>query len=305
MARKPRLDIPGAYHHVMVRGVDRQPIFRYERDFRSYLERLEEALRFGWVRVEAYCLMTNHLHLLVESLSGEISRFMHRVNSVFAARFNQIHDRVGHLFQGRFKSKLLLGSEGVFEVGRYIHMNPVQAKIVRDPRDYKWSSMRGLYLDSSEPVLGNRRLRSPFTGPAGASDFLRFTTARSEFVVTPEGWLDQEELYGPEDHPSSSIPNGAPTAMRADDQFDRILHKVSAEFSIPVERLLGAWRDSHAGTAKGVAAAILSVCTTLTSAEIAVKLGYRSPGGVRQAIQRIRVTAASDRQLQDFIRNAI
>ncbi|OIO09859.1 MAG: hypothetical protein AUJ52_05675 [Elusimicrobia bacterium CG1_02_63_36] len=289
----------------MVRGVDRQPIFRSERDFRRYLDSMEEALRFGWVRIEARCLLMNHLHLLIESLTGEMWRYMHRVNSNFAARFNRIHNRVGHLFQGRFKSKILLSNEAVFEVGRYIHMNPVQAGIVRDPRDYRWSSMKGLYLNRPEPLSGNRRLRSPFSGPDGAEDFFRFTTARSEFIETADGWLDQEGLYETENSPSASPANASVGVVRTDEVFERVLRVVSAEFGIPIDRLINAWRDRHAGYAKGVTAAILSMSSPLTSAEIAERLRYRSPGGVRQAVQRIREVASRDLSLRKFINSFV
>ena len=142
MARQPRIDYPGAAHHVMNRGADHQAIFRDNSDRRGFLNLWSRAVaRFGIV-VVSYCLMGNHFHLLVESPNAQLSRSLQFVMQMYTQRFNARHGRDGALFRGRFHS-VLIDSDIYFErVGRYIELNPVAAGLVPAERlsDYEWSS---------------------------------------------------------------------------------------------------------------------------------------------------------------------
>ena len=142
MTRPLRLEFPGALVHVTSRGNEKRPTFLDDRDRRRFLELLGEAVRrFSWI-LTAYVLMSNHYHLLLE-LSGEtLSDGMKWVNGEYAKWFNRVHDRVGHLFQGRFHSSIIERQVYFEEVLRYVVLNPVRAEMVASPADYEWSSYR-------------------------------------------------------------------------------------------------------------------------------------------------------------------
>jgi len=142
MARPLRLEIPGAFYHVLARGNERKDIFLDAQDYRRFLRTLGDAAGRHGLRVHAYCLMPNHYHLLLETIRPELSSGMHRINSLYSQHFNRRHDRIGHLFQGRLKA-LLVGKNSYFlAVHRYIHQNPILAELARRPWDYEWSSCR-------------------------------------------------------------------------------------------------------------------------------------------------------------------
>jgi putative transposase len=142
MARPLRIEFAGALYHLMSRGDGREAIYRTDADRRLHLKALAETCeRFNW-RCHAYCLMGNHYHLLVETPEANLSRGMHHFNGVYTQRFNRAHERVGHVFQGRFNSVLVEKDSYLLELARYIVLNPVRAGMVRSAADWPWSSYR-------------------------------------------------------------------------------------------------------------------------------------------------------------------
>jgi len=142
MVRPLRLEYAGAVYHVTSRGNDRQAVFLSDRDRELFLDILDETVgRQGWL-CHAYCLMDNHYHLLIETPLGELSKGMMRLNQLYTQKFNRLHGRVGHLFQGRYKRILVEKESHLLEVARYIVLNPVRARIATDPSEWKWSSYR-------------------------------------------------------------------------------------------------------------------------------------------------------------------
>jgi REP element-mobilizing transposase RayT len=129
---------------VIARGNERKAVFRDDRDREEYLDRLDRyRQRFGF-SLYAYCLMTNHVHLALEEGEGRLSRIMHALQSSYTLWFNRRWRRVGHLFQGRFKSFLVDRDEYLVALLRYIHDNPVRAGMVKSAEVYRWSSDRYL-----------------------------------------------------------------------------------------------------------------------------------------------------------------
>ena len=127
MARPLRIEYPGAFYHITTRGVGRQDIFFDEADKQMFLEKLGDVQEKWGLVVHGYCLMSNHYHLEVETLEGNISRSMQWLNHVYAGYINKKYKRVGHLFQGRFKSILIEAETHLHILTRYIHLNPVRA----------------------------------------------------------------------------------------------------------------------------------------------------------------------------------
>ena len=140
MARPLRLQFPGGIYHVTARGNDRRPIFEDDDDCARFLIVLASIVARYHVLCHAYCLMGNHYHLLLETPEANLSLAMRQLNGVYAQRFNRQHDRGGHLLQGRFGAQLVDGDTYLWEVCRYIVLNPVRAGLVVHPRQWRWSS---------------------------------------------------------------------------------------------------------------------------------------------------------------------
>jgi putative transposase len=151
MARPLRLEFAGALYHVTSRGDGREAIFRGDGDRLVFFEVLAGMWeRFNWV-IHAYCLMTNHYHLLVETPDGNLATGMREPNGVYTQRFNRIHRRVGHVFQGRYKAILVQKETYLLELARYVVLNPVRARMVASAGDYRWSSYRAMIRNAAPP----------------------------------------------------------------------------------------------------------------------------------------------------------
>jgi putative transposase len=142
MARPLRIEFEGALYHITSRGNAGAKIFFTESSRQAFLDILGEVVkRYGWI-CHAYCLMTNHYHLLIETPNANLSRGMRHLNGVYTQWVNRHMKRTGHIFQGRFKSILVERESHLLELARYVVLNPVRAKMVRTPRDWRWSSYR-------------------------------------------------------------------------------------------------------------------------------------------------------------------
>src|SRR5215813_8642796 len=142
MARPLRIEYDGALYHVTSRGNDRKAIFKDNSDRELFLNTLARVTeRFHWI-CHGYCLMNNHYHLVIETPDGNLSKGMRQLNGVYTQAFNERHRRVGHIFQGRFKGILVQKDSHFMEVCRYVVLNPVRAKAVSHPGQWKWSSYR-------------------------------------------------------------------------------------------------------------------------------------------------------------------
>ncbi|HEX7028346.1 MAG TPA: transposase [Gammaproteobacteria bacterium] len=142
MARPLRLEFAGALYHITSRGDGREDIYLSDGDRTMFLEVLSEVCeRFNW-ECHAYCLMSNHYHLLIETPDANLSQGMRQLNGVYTQRFNRVHGRVGHVFQGRYKGILVEKDSYLLELARYIVLNPVRAGMVRSAKDWPWSSYR-------------------------------------------------------------------------------------------------------------------------------------------------------------------
>jgi putative transposase len=140
MARKPRIEFKGAFYHVITRGNQRQKIFKDKDDFLKYLEILfNYKIRYKYF-LYAYMLMNNHVHLLIEIQETPLSKILQGINQSYTTHFNRKYKTVGHLFQGRYKAILCDRDEYLLSLIKYIHLNPVRAKIVKTPAEYQWSS---------------------------------------------------------------------------------------------------------------------------------------------------------------------
>ena len=140
MSRPLRLEFPGAYYHITSRGDGQEAIYLSKEDYHRFLTLFGEVCTdYNW-RCHAYCLMTNHYHLVVETPEGNLSRGMRQLNGIYTKRFNRQHKRVGHVFQGRYKAILVDADAYRMELSRYVVLNPVRARMVKTAGQWAWSS---------------------------------------------------------------------------------------------------------------------------------------------------------------------
>lgn len=151
MARPLRVEFPGAFYHITSRGNEKKIIFNSDEDRERFFRYLKEACRRFAVRIHAYCLMGNHYHLLLETPQANLCRYMQMINSGYTTYFNFKHRRSGHLFAGRYKAILIEEDSYAQELSRYIHLNPVRARIVRTPEEYAWSSYNYYICSKKSP----------------------------------------------------------------------------------------------------------------------------------------------------------
>ena len=155
MARGLRFDFPGAVHHVMARGNNGRDIFDTADAGQRFLSILADTVeRNGW-QLYSYCLMPNHYHLLIETPAGGLGRGMKRLNGVYTQWYNAKQARTGHLYQGRYRSKLVDKDAYLLQLVRYIARNPVRAGLADQPERWLWSSSRALFGQVAPPAFLN------------------------------------------------------------------------------------------------------------------------------------------------------
>ena len=151
MARPLRIEYAGAIYHVTSRGDRREAIYLNDEDRCSWLEIFGSVCeRFNW-RCHAWCLMDNHYHIVVETVEGNLSKGMRQLNGVYTQAHNRRHNRVGHVFQGRFKGILVDRESYLLELSRYVVLNPLRAQMVKQLVHWRWSSYRSMIGKSEIP----------------------------------------------------------------------------------------------------------------------------------------------------------
>jgi len=151
MSRPLRIEYPGAYYHVMNRGAGGKAIYAQDEHRQIFLVLLGEINEMFSAQTHAYCLMDNHYHLLMCTPKGNLSRVMRHLNGVYTQRYNRTKKTDGPLFRGRYKAILIDADAYLLNVSRYIHRNPVEARIVTDPEKYAWSSYNAYVGEQTTP----------------------------------------------------------------------------------------------------------------------------------------------------------
>lgn len=215
MARPLRIEFTGALYHITSRGDRREDIYVDDADRVGFLQLLGEVCdRFNWA-CHAYCLMSNHYHLLVETHEPTLAKGMRQLNGVYTQRFNRRHHRVGHVFQGRYKAILVHKESYLLELARYIVLNPVRAAMVRSARDWPWSSYRATADDDDKPEwLNVDWILSAFDRNRAAArmSYRRFVSAGGD-QASPWDELKQQTYLGSDSFVEAML-------ARIDDQTD-------------------------------------------------------------------------------------
>lgn len=153
MSRRPRVFAPGLLYHVIVRGNQRRKTFRRDEDYKAYLDRLEKYRGRCRVKIYAYCLMPNHVHLLLETGTTPLAKLMQGLQQSYTQYFNRGYRKVGHLFQGRYKAIICDKDKYLLSLIRYIHLNPVRAGLSKRPERYAYSGHASYLMNGTPKVI--------------------------------------------------------------------------------------------------------------------------------------------------------
>ncbi len=140
MPRQARVQSPTNYYHIMLRGNNRENIFSKDEQKRLFLDCLKKQEEEQLIEVAAYCLMDNHVHIVIKAELNNLAKAIKGINIKYAMSFNLQQNRIGHVFQDRYRSEIITDDKYLLQVIRYVHNNPVKAKIVKSPEEYVWSS---------------------------------------------------------------------------------------------------------------------------------------------------------------------
>jgi REP element-mobilizing transposase RayT len=255
MPRGPRVDFAGAVHHVYARGIEKRPIYLDDADRKSFLDRIGKNLPKWGMRCLAWSLMPNHFHLLLQSDKGCLPSFMHCLLTGYSMRFNERHQRVGHLFQNRYKSPVVC-KDGYFrDVVRYIHLNPVRSEIVRsipELEEYPWTGHRHIIRGGSPAWQDTGLLQTEFDDPRDVTGWVR--RYRDYIEKVPEGTF---QAYGVEDGgPECDVALSGTIGLQEYQEsesykvFADLLQRIAATNGVPATEVLGGDRGYTAVRAR-------------------------------------------------------
>ena len=294
MSRSYRLQGEGLLYHITSRGDDRKKIFINETDYQKFLEYLRISQEKFQFYLYAYCLMGNHYHLLLETTQPNLSRIMQSLNTAYTVYYNVKRKRSGHLFQGRYKSILVDKDSYLLELTRYIHLNPVRAKIVDRPEKYQWSSYNE-YLNKNNDSLINKaelfryfklspvqyrkfvldvmeKSTNPFVDVYGG-----FILGKAAFIKDTLALL-KEKVEG-KDYAHKKMIEGVDPGI--------VIQEVAAYYKQDLEALRKAKKKPL--LAKKIAIYLLKRLTALTNKEIGQEfgIGYSGVSWVAQDVERL------------------
>jgi len=278
MARKPRVEFEGAFYHVIARGNQRQDIFRDDKDRTTYLGRVEHYRKRRDFKLYAYVLMSNHVHLLIETQRIPLSKIMQGIQFTYTQYYNRRHRTVGHLFQGRYKAILCDRESYLLELVRYIHLNPARVRKPNDPWKYPWNSHRA-YLGERTPVQIDTKLVLGQFGRALGQARLAYRKFMEEgigeghidryYEVVDQRFLGDEEFIEKVDKRTQGreVEAGGPKVP-----FGRLLEAVAKEHGVGASELTGPGRRRQRVRARAMLVYLAREWSKVTSKELAGRL---------------------------------
>ena len=307
MARKPRIHVDGALYHVMLRGNGGQTIFLTEEDRDAFEALVAEGVsRFGH-RIHAYCWMGNHVHLAIQVAETPLSKIMQNLAFRYTRFINRREERIGHLFQGRFKALLVDADSYLLELVRYIHLNPVRAKLVVEPADYHWSGHLAYLGKAHKAWLTTDWVLSQFASSSG--------TARREYEAFVHAGLHEghreefhrERLEGAilgADHFVEKIISTQAVNPPRRISLDAILQAVAHAWEADREALRSPSRARSIAEARAAAAYLVVENGDDTLSSLG-KLLNRDVSTLSNGAQSIRLALPSDPAISQKIRLAL
>jgi REP element-mobilizing transposase RayT len=297
MSRPLRIEFEGALYHITSRGNARQSIFLDDEDRYAFFDILSKTIeRTSWI-CHAFCLMTNHYHLILETPLANLSNGMRELNGNYTQAFNRCHDRVGHLFEGRYKSILVERDPYLKEVIRYVVLNPVRAGLVEKAEDWLWSSFRATAgLARCPDWLETEWVLNCFDHDRGraAQEYAKFVRDGMKTGFQLKDAVEQQIYLGPRDFISS-----LQAEIRAGDD----LSEIPKDQKKLVREDLPFFAREYPERNEAMARAYLSGFFTLN--EVAGHFGVHYTTVSRAVAQYRRESAAAERRKQRCCRSPI
>ncbi len=301
MARKPRIHYPGAVYHVILRGNGGQDIFYSQEDrYRLYLLLQEGIERFGH-RIHAFCLMTNHLHIVVQVGDIALSKIFQNVSFRYTRYINKKQNRIGHLFQGRYKALLIDPDSYLLELVRYIHNNPLRTGMVLSPEHYQWSSHRAYIGEESIPWLTTDWILSQF-GKHKKRARQRF----HEFCLTGIHEKHRQEFHKGtfqgrilgNDQFSENVLAGAEEKFHPALRVEQLINIVCKQYKIDKRTIVAPGKQQPAAEARAVVSYLVQDAEKPSMTELGKYL-RRDISALSRAAGRLRTRLSEDQELAD------
>ncbi len=300
MARKPRIEFPGGLYHIITRGNRREKVFLDDTDYKRYLDLLSHYHKRYNFLLYAYVLMPNHIHLLIEQNETPISKIMQGINQSYTQYFNKRYKKVGHLFQGRYKA-LLCDKDGyLLAIIRYIHLNPVRARIVKMPEDYVWSSHDVYIGKAKQNFVDNDFALSMFSRNRGVS-IKKYKQFVKEGIGEPYEEFHIGEFIGDETFAEEMKGKvSAGISYRIALSLDEVTDLITEKMRLPIEALFLQTRNREYTRVRGITGYVAKKMLGLSVTEIADYF-RRDIAAISKGITKTEKQIMSDISLQKTV----
>lgn len=304
MARKPRVHLPGGYYHVMMRGNLGSKLFFSDADRTRFLFLIQQGLERYGHRVHAFCLMDNHVHLLIQVGEVPLSRIIQNICFRYTRYINHQKKSIGHLFQGRFKAILIDADSYLLELVRYIHLNPVRAGLCKSADEFSWTSYHAYTGKVEISWLYHQEVLSHFS-----NELSRAQTLFSNFVIEGMGETTKMEFHQGshfgsvlgDDAFAERVLKASHVAIHYPLQLVDVLHAVADEYDIDPTCLYEQGKGRIYAEARSMAALLVQGIEEISLTTLATELG-RDLSAVSQAGGRLRKKLSKHKILHDRFR---
>jgi REP element-mobilizing transposase RayT len=297
----------------MNRGRNQDTLFIDNTDYSVFIDLLQEAGAIWKIKIAAYCLMSNHYHLLVQTPQANLDRCMRHINGIYTQRFNRRYKMDGQLFRGRYKAILVDADNYLLELVRYIHRNPVRAGIVRQPEEYLWSSHRGYLAKSDnwkwlqkefvlgmfdENKAGQKEAFLNFIGQGDSKDIQKFYEKKNlPSFLGSEGFIEKikAKYFGIKKHKE------VPQSKHLEPTIEDIRRIVSSGYKVQKESL-SKMRRGFYNEARDVAVYLSRLNTGKKLNEIGAAFNIANYSTVSSIIANIRNRSNADKELTKRLR---
>lgn len=305
MARPVRIEYPGAVYHVVCRGNNRQAIFKDDHDRTTYLEKLLAYCEQKEVELLCYCLLSNHVHLLLETPQGNLSKLMQPFQTSYTLYFNRRHKHSGHVFEQRYKAFLVDRDNYLLQVSRYIHLNPVGARIVEWPQDYRWSSYKAYLREEKVGGLNRELILGQFEGK-GRRRVSRYREFVQGGLSRKKEWSElpviRQAFVGDEDFVEQAMKRAAKRpAIEGRYSLADIVRAVSKVAGLESEELRRATQQEHVKRGRELLMYIARRYSSASLREIASYLRARDISTVSHGVRRAERLLGEDRDFQNEV----
>jgi len=299
MARKPRIHFPGAVYHVMLRGNGGQEIFYSSRDRSRMVLLLQAGVERYGHRIHAFCLMPNHIHLAIQVGETPLSKIMQNLSVRYTLKINASQKRSGHLFQGRYKAILIDADQYLLQLIRYIHNNPVRARLVDRCGAYPWSSHRAYCGEEVIPWVTTEWVMGQFAEQGETAyllyrDFIHQGASEGQRAEFHQGSIEGR-LLG-DDHFAEEALTKAEQKFQVRHSLEQLIEAVCTVYRITPYRLAEPGRKRDLSEPRAVVAYMALEADHLTLTALAAALN-RELSGLSQAAGRLQKRLASERTL--------